>query len=135
MVIHPYRQVRTTLRPDYRWWPMLKAYGPLVRRPAEQQAVSDFLEAAHDQPCALVIEGEPGIGKTALWLDAVRRAGAEGFTVLSARAAMSESVLAYTVLADLLHPVDDTVWDDLPVAQRKALSNTLFRQGDESGRG
>ncbi len=50
----------------------------------------------------MLIEGEPGIGKTTLWLAAVESARDKGFQVLSARAAAAESVLAYTALADLL---------------------------------
>jgi hypothetical protein len=108
-------------------------HDPVVRRRSDAQAVSAFLAAARHQPCALVIEGEPGIGKTSLWLDTVRRARAEGYTVLTVRAAMAESVLAYTVLADLLGAVDNTVWTDLPAAQLDALDAVLLRQDQLSG--
>jgi hypothetical protein len=43
----------------------------------------------------LLVEGEPGIGKTTLWLAAAQQAREQGFHVLSARAAAAESVLAY----------------------------------------
>ncbi len=68
----------------------------------ERRAVDDFLAAAAIEPSALLIEGEPGIGKTTLWLAAVEQAKARGFRVLIARTAVAESVLAYTALADLL---------------------------------
>ncbi|OBG24631.1 LuxR family transcriptional regulator [Mycobacterium sp. 852002-51057_SCH5723018] len=98
-----------------------------VGRRAEEQAVTDFLNAVPQQSLALVIEGEAGIGKTTLWLDAVGRAGARGFATLSSRAAAAESVLAYTVLGDLLSEVDESVWADLPAPQRQALDGALLR--------
>lgn len=47
---------------------------------------------------------------------------------MSCRAAAAESVLAYTVLADLLGAVDDTVWADLPAPQQQALDGALLRR-------
>ncbi|MCV7089946.1 AAA family ATPase [Mycobacterium interjectum] len=104
----------------------------VVGRQAEVQAVADFLDAAPRQPCALVIEGEPGIGKTTLWLDALDRARARGFRALSCRAAAAESVLAYTVLADLLAEVDDSALADLPIPQQQALDGALLRYQGEA---
>jgi hypothetical protein len=78
-----------------------------------------------------VIEGDPGIGKTTLWLDAVGRARERGFRVLTSRAAAAESVLAYNVLADLLSSVDDSIWDDLPPPQQKGLDAALLRRRGE----
>jgi MoxR-like ATPase len=80
----------------------------------------------------VLVEGEPGIGKTTLWLAAIERAQARGFRVLSARAAAAESVLAYSALADLLSGVDPTAWHDLPRPQHLALDRALLRT-DEDG--
>ena len=99
----------------------------LVGRQAEERAVIDFLDSLPGRSCALVIEGEAGIGKTTVWADAVHRAGECGYRVLSCRAAAAESVLAYTVLADLLDDVDDSVWADLPAPQQQALDGALLR--------
>lgn len=104
----------------------------VVGRQAEERAVADFLDLVPRQPCALVIEGEPGIGKTTLWLDAMERARARGFRTLSCRAAAAESVLAYTVLADLLAEVDDSVRSDLPIPQQQALDGALLRHRGEA---
>ena len=71
-------------------------------RPTESRRIAGFLACATSEPSALLIEGETGIGKTTLWLSALKLAGDKGFRVLSARAAAAESVLAYTALADLL---------------------------------
>ena len=58
------------------------------------------------EPAALVVEGEAGIGKTTVWLEAVRLGEARAFRVLQARPAESEARLSYAALADLLGDVD-----------------------------
>ncbi|OBB96484.1 LuxR family transcriptional regulator [Mycobacterium sp. 852002-40037_SCH5390672] len=98
-----------------------------VSRRPERQVLAEFIDSVPRQPCALVLEGEPGIGKTTLWLEALDQARARGFRALSCRAAAAESVLAYTLLADLLSEVDDSIWADLPTPQRRALDGALLR--------
>ncbi|MGB3356138.1 MAG: AAA family ATPase [Mycobacterium sp.] len=98
-----------------------------MRRPVEARAIDGFLAAATKAPAALVIEGEPGIGKTTLWLAALSQAAESGFQVLSARGAQSESILAYTGLEDLLGDVDHAVIAELPAPQRAAVENVLLR--------
>jgi len=99
----------------------------LEGRPIEGRSVSSFLTAAAAGPSALLIEGEPGIGKTTLWLAAAEQAKARGFRVLSTRAAAAESVLAYTALADMLEDVDADTWADLPGPQMLAVDQVLLR--------
>jgi ATP/maltotriose-dependent transcriptional regulator MalT len=99
-----------------------------VSRQAEERAVADFLSGVPTAPAALVIEGDPGIGKTTLWLGALDRARELGFTVLASRAARAESVLAYAALADLLSDVDESVWADLPAPQQQSLDAALLRR-------
>lgn len=82
-------------------------------------------------PSALVIAGEPGIGKTTLWLYGVERAREHGFRVLSTRADEAESVLAYAAIADLLQDVEPEVLAGLPELQRVALDRVLLRTGSE----
>lgn len=106
----------------------------IVSRGAEEQALVEFLDAAPDRSCALVVEGDAGIGKTTLWLDAVARARDRGFRVLTSRAAAAESVLAYAGLADLLGDVEESIWSDLPAPQRQGLNAALLR-GREDGHG
>ena len=53
------------------------------------------------------------------------------FRVLSARAAQTESVLAYASAADLIADVDDAAWSDLP-PQRVALERLLLRSDGTS---
>jgi DNA-binding CsgD family transcriptional regulator/tetratricopeptide (TPR) repeat protein len=102
-------------------------------RQAHEKAVADFLDGVPRAPAALVIEGDPGIGKTTLWLDAVDRARERGFTVLASRAAGAESVLAYAALADLLADVDESVWADLPAPQQQSLDAALLRRREHAG--
>jgi DNA-binding CsgD family transcriptional regulator len=103
----------------------------VVSRPLEIRAVSEFLQSATRQPSALVIEGEPGIGKTTLWLSAVERARDNGCRVFSARVGQAESMLAYAAVADLLRDIDESVIADLPDVQRLAVDRVLLRASSE----
>jgi hypothetical protein len=99
----------------------------VVTRRAESRVVADYLATAEIQPCALVIEGEAGIGKTTFWLDVINHARERGFRVLSARPTESEAVLAYASLADLLADVDPDIWFRLPEPQRRAIDRVTLR--------
>src|SRR6476619_4802314 len=103
----------------------------VVHRPFELRTVSEFLRSVTQQPSGLVIEGEPGIGKTTLWLSAVEQARASGYQVFSARVGQAESVLAYAAAADLLRDVDGAVLGDLPDIQRVAVDRVLLRASSE----
>ncbi|MGZ8747729.1 MAG: hypothetical protein ACXWZ2_12080 [Mycobacterium sp.] len=63
-------------------------------------------------PSALLIEGEPGIGKFTLWFAAAERATASGFRVLSTRAAAAESVLGVYRPGGLLDDVDCSIYPE-----------------------
>lgn len=98
----------------------------MVSRAVEAGAVASFLVAAANDPSVLVVEGEPGIGKTTLWVAGVEQAREHGFRVLSARPAEAESVLAHAALADLLHGLDTATWAGLPDPQRLAVDRILL---------
>jgi len=100
----------------------------VLSRPAHERAVGAFLDTASVGPSGLVVEGEPGIGKTTLWLTAIEQARTRGFRVLSARCAATESVLAYAALADLLSGVEPAA-SALPDLQRLAVDRVLQRAG------
>jgi len=95
-------------------------------RSTEAGVVADFLDSASAGASALVIEGDAGIGKTTLWLSALDQARERGFAVLAARASATDSVLAYTTLADLVADagIDGT---PLPDPQRLAIDRILLR--------
>ena len=84
------------------------------------------------RPAALVLEGEPGIGKTALWTAGREAADAAGHHVLVARADEAEAKLGYAALADLLSEAEEEMIRALPVPQRRALQAALL-QVDPSG--
>jgi ATP/maltotriose-dependent transcriptional regulator MalT len=95
----------------------------------EFDSVADFLSSSAERVSGLVIDGEPGIGKTTLWLAAIEEAESRGFRVLSARAGSSEVVLTFAVLADLFGDVPDAVLAELPAVQRVAVDRLLEQAG------
>ncbi|MCB0948784.1 MAG: AAA family ATPase [Mycobacterium sp.] len=102
-----------------------------VGRTVETRATATFLDQASAESSALFLEGEPGIGKTTVWLAAIDQARARDYCVLAARTAFTESALSYGVLADLLGDVDDVALADLAESQRRALDRVrLHAQGD-----
>jgi DNA-binding CsgD family transcriptional regulator/Tfp pilus assembly protein PilF len=84
-----------------------------------------FLRSRNEGPCALVIEGEAGAGKTSIWEAALAGAGELGQCVLSARPAEAEASFAYAALGDLLGCCVETV-AALPARQRRALEVALL---------
>jgi Predicted ATPase len=101
--------------------------GFVVGRERELAAVGAFLVAVPDEPRALLVEGEAGIGKTTVWLATVRAAGDRGFRVLQARPAESESRLSFAALADIAGVAFDAVRAALPDPQERALAAVLLR--------
>jgi len=99
----------------------------VVGRAAELAEVDEFLEALAERPGVLVLEGEPGIGKTTLWQSAVSSARARGLRVLTSRPGFAETRLTFAGLGDLLSGVDDAALAPLPFPQRRALQIALLR--------
>jgi DNA-binding CsgD family transcriptional regulator len=101
----------------------------IVGRDAELAQIEEFLSSPGLR--ALVLEGDPGIGKTTLWRWGLERAETLGFQVLTCAAVSSEAQLSYTGLRDLLaHTFDDAAsW--LPAPQRHALDVALLREEPE----
>jgi DNA-binding CsgD family transcriptional regulator len=99
----------------------------VIGRDAELRSVQGFLAASSSSPRALVIAGEPGIGKTTLWQAGVNEAHSNSVRVLVARPAEGESKLSYVALGDLLEGLRDRDLSDLPGVQRMALEAALLR--------
>jgi DNA-binding CsgD family transcriptional regulator len=76
---------------------------------------------------ALLLTGEPGVGKTTMLNEGVAAARSGGLRVLAATAVEAESSMAYVVLGDLLSPVIDDALLDIPDEQREALDVVLMR--------
>lgn len=104
----------------------------MIGRAEAVEAIARFTERVPDGPVGLVIEGEPGIGKTTAWLEAVRLAGERGYRVLRARPAEAEAELSFAALGDLLGGVLDDVGDALPGPQCVALDVALRRRDADS---
>lgn len=103
----------------------------LVGREAEDAQGADLLARVTTGPAALVLQGEAGIGKSALWNAIVEQAREGGFTVLTARPAEAETAYAYAALSDLLQGVlAETA--RLPPVQRQALEVALLRASPTS---
>jgi len=81
----------------------------------------------------LLIEGEAGIGKTALWAETLRRGRDRGSEVLTCRASASEAELSYVGLSDLLRDCEDGSFDELPSPQRHPLDVALLRTEASEG--
>ncbi|GLY14957.1 LuxR family transcriptional regulator [Kineosporia sp. NBRC 101677] len=102
----------------------------LFGRQAETAALDELLNRAADGAgSALVLWGEPGIGKTALLEYAAE--AASGAVVLRCRGTQMEAGLAFAAVHQLLWPVTDQL-DLLPAAQAAALRGALGLGRDET---
>src|SRR5215207_1788257 len=95
-------------------------------REAETRSIEDFLARAAAAPAMLVLSGEPGIGKTALWQAGLERARARGARVLSHRAVEAEAVLSFAGISELIDDVVDEVLPVLGDLRRRALEAALL---------
>jgi DNA-binding CsgD family transcriptional regulator len=112
----------------------------VLGRDEELAQIDSWLRPGPQEPAGpvsaggtLIIEGEPGIGKTTLWSEAVRRASLNGWQVLSCRPVPSDGGLPYVGLTDLLRPVPAGAFECLPAPQRRPLEVALLRE--EAGEG
>ena len=99
----------------------------VVGRGGELAAVERLLLRASHGPCGLVLQGEPGIGKTTLWTAAHTLAAERGFQVLSSRPTKSESGFPLGAFGDLFSDVSPDIAMRLPDPQRHALDVALLR--------
>jgi DNA-binding CsgD family transcriptional regulator/tetratricopeptide (TPR) repeat protein len=80
-----------------------------VGRELELAAMAAALAGADDGPAGVVLQGDPGIGKTTLWRVGVETARRQGLTVSVSRPQEAEMPLAYCALFDLLEPLADAI--------------------------
>src|SRR5919202_396755 len=100
--------------------------GAPLGRDVELARLRAFLERRpEDGAAALLLEGEPGIGKTALWQAATEAARERGFRVLLARPSEAERTLSFAALADLLGDTHELI-EQLPPVQRRPLAVALL---------
>jgi DNA-binding CsgD family transcriptional regulator len=101
--------------------------GDVVGREEELELLRGFLADTAAGPLALVLEGEPGIGKTTLWEAAVTGARESSYhRVLASRPAGAEVQLSFSALGDLLAGVLEETLGELPMPQRRAIEVALL---------
>jgi DNA-binding CsgD family transcriptional regulator len=96
----------------------------LIGRETEIQRVDDVLDRLRIGGAALVIRGEPGIGKSALLHRARKRAGELGADVLMTVGVESEAEFAFAGLQHLVDPIG-SLTTLLPDPQRRALESAF----------
>ena len=98
----------------------------IIGRREELLSLEEFLDAAPAGGQALLLEGDAGIGKTALWEEALRMARARDVRVLRSRPTQSEAQVAFAAVGDLLAPALNGVTRQLAPIQRRALETALL---------
>ena len=93
---------------------------PLLGRLEEQSVLTSLLDDVATRGHALVLHGEPGIGKSRLLSEAERMARERGMAVLGTTGVQSEAHLPFAGLHQLLRPVRDRA-SELRDVQRAAL--------------
>jgi tetratricopeptide (TPR) repeat protein len=99
----------------------------VIGREPELGVIERFLDASPERLGVLVLEGEPGIGKTTLWEAGIGAAREREMRVLAARASGAEAQLSFAALTDLLEDVDADSLAALPSPQVQALEVALLR--------
>jgi DNA-binding CsgD family transcriptional regulator len=102
------------------------ASSTVIGREAELEAIGAFLVAAGDGPAALLLSGEPGIGKTILWEAGIEHAAGRGRRVLAHRSVETEVGFAFAGVSDLVETVLHEFEDDLVPPRRRALEVALL---------
>src|SRR5262245_23428823 len=96
----------------------------IVGRDAELASLENWLKSSVEH--TLLIEGDPGIGKTTLWRQTVATADELGIRVLASVPTEPEARLPYSGLTDVLGPVAEDVAEKLPPPQRRAFEVALL---------
>ena len=99
----------------------------VIGRGQELDAIEAFLREAELGPRALVLSGEAGIGKTALWEAGVDEARSRSASVLTCRGVEVEASLSFAGLSELVMPVFEEIAPALLPPRRRALEVALLR--------
>jgi DNA-binding CsgD family transcriptional regulator len=108
--------------------------GDVIGRESELAILNRFLDSIPTGPSAMLLSGDPGIGKTTVWKEGLAGALERGYRTLSCSPVEAERRLSYTVLGDLVEPVLDESLPTLPEPQRAALEVALLRSPPTGGR-
>src|SRR3954465_11741427 len=74
----------------------------LIGREAEMRLVEGLLEGSDPDSSALVLTGDPGVGKTAILRAAAAAGSAQGFRILMVQGVEFEAELSYAALHQLV---------------------------------
>jgi DNA-binding CsgD family transcriptional regulator len=105
-----------------------------IGRESELAILDRFLDSIPTGPSALLLFGEPGIGKTTVWKEGLDGALQRGYRTLSCGPVEAETRLSYAALGDLLEPVLEEALPTLPEPQRRALEVALLRAPSSGAR-
>ncbi|MBA2314239.1 MAG: AAA family ATPase, partial [Chloroflexi bacterium] len=97
----------------------------LIGRDAEIEAGERWLGGLGGGPCGLVIAGDAGIGKTAIWRAILERARDRGIAIWTTRAAEGETQAGLASLADLVAADARSAAAGLPAPQKRAIDALL----------
>lgn len=98
----------------------------VVGRGTELAAFERLLTRVSAGAAALVIAGEPGIGKTTVWEAGRLAAAARGYRVLASRPLQSESGLPLSAFGDLFSGLGADTLTRLPTPQRQAFDVAML---------
>jgi DNA-binding CsgD family transcriptional regulator len=103
----------------------------LLGRKYEQRVIRDLVAGVPDTGGAMVVIGDPGIGKSTLAGLARQFAAEQGMMILAATGVPAESRLPYAGLHQLLGPLRDRV-DALPGPRRGAIFSAFGKDTDHA---
>lgn len=98
----------------------------IIGREDELGSIEAFLARVRRGPAALVLSGEPGVGKTILWEAGVEQAQEQAYRVLRCRGVEAEVTLSFASLSDLLADVLEEALYTLVAPRRRALEVALL---------
>jgi DNA-binding CsgD family transcriptional regulator len=108
--------------------------GNVIGRESELAILYRFLDSIPTGPSALLLSGDPGIGKTTVWKEGLAGALQRGYRTLSCGPVEAETRLSYAALGDLLEPVLEEALPAVPEPQRRALEVALLRSPGSGAR-
>ena len=103
----------------------------LLGREREVRWLLDRFEETTPRPLAVVIRGDPGIGKSSIWQAAVAELADRSWNVLKCRPTESEIQLSFSALGDLVDGLDADALQTLPPPQQRAIESILLRVDPE----
>jgi DNA-binding CsgD family transcriptional regulator len=101
--------------------------GDVIGRESELAILHRFLNSIPIGPSALLLSGDPGIGKTTVWKRGLAGALEHGYRTLSCSPVEAETRLSYAALGDLIEPILEEALPTVPEPQRLALEVALLR--------